>query len=217
MQSIILASLLASAVSANSFMAHPLMKRDLLAPRATDAVMPTAAAGGLVDGLSGECQSAILDVYKTLPTPPPAVLSDLMENPQTDACDFTVPSSLSKDYASYSSKIVSWYGEYEDEISSAIQECPELAQYASAIPVCATDVMGKPSKATAAATASETEGVVPVIATTAEKPAKTPGAGEGAATTPTSGAGAVETNGAAREGAFIYAAAAVAGVVVAAL
>lgn len=215
MQSIILASLLASAVSANSFMAHPLMKRDLLAPRATDAAMPTAAAGGLVDGLSGECQSAILDVYKTLPTPPPAVVADLMDNPQTDACDFTVPSSLSKDYASYSSKIVSWYGEYEDEISSAIQECPELAQYASAIPVCATDVMGKPSKPTA--TASETEGVVPIITTTAEKPAKTPGAGEGVATTPTSGAGAVETNGAAREGAFIYAAAAVAGVVVAAL
>jgi hypothetical protein len=214
MQSIILASLLASAVTANSFMAHPLMKRDLLAPRATDAASSTDAAG-LVDGLSGECQSAILDVYKTLPTPPPAVVSDLMENPQTDPCDFTVPSSLSKDYASYSSKIVSWYGEYEDEISSAIKECPELAQYATALPVCASDVMGKPSEATA--TASETKSVVPIIATSAEKPAKTPGAGESAATTPTSGAGPVETNGAAREGAFVYAAAAVAGVVVAAL
>ncbi|KAH7246504.1 hypothetical protein BKA59DRAFT_478089 [Fusarium tricinctum] len=214
MQSIILASLLASAVTANSFMAHPLMKRDLLAPRATDAASSTDAAG-LVDGLSGECQSAILDVYKTLPTPPPAVVSDLMENPQTDPCDFTVPSSLSKDYASYSSKIVSWYGEYEDEISSAIKECPELAQYATALPVCASDVMGKPSEATA--TASETKSVVPIIATSAEKPAKTPGAGESVATTPTSGAGPVETNGAAREGAFVYAAAAVAGVVVAAL
>jgi hypothetical protein len=214
MQSIILASLLASAVTANSFMAHPLMKRDLLAPRATDAASSTDAAG-LVDGLSGECQSAILDVYKTLPTPPPAVVSDLMENPQTDPCDFTVPSSLSKDYASYSSKIVSWYGEYEDEISSAIKECPELAQYATALPVCASDVMGKPSEATA--TASETKSVVPIIATSAEKPAKTPGAGESAGTTPTSGAGPVETNGAAREGAFVYAAAAVAGVVVAAL
>ncbi|CAJ0552203.1 Ff.00g061820.m01.CDS01 [Fusarium sp. VM40] len=216
MQSIILASLLASAVTANSFMAHPLMKRDLLAPRATDAASPTDAAG-LVDGLSGECQSAILDVYKTLPTPPPAVVSDLMENPQTDPCDFTVPSSLSKDYASYSSKIVSWYGEYEGEISSAIKECPELAQYASALPVCASDVIGKPSEAAATATGSETKSVVPIIATTAEKPVKTPGAGESAATTPTSGAGPVETNGAAREGAFVYAAAAVAGVVVAAL
>ncbi|KAF5723792.1 bifunctional xylanase deacetylase, partial [Fusarium mundagurra] len=72
MQSIILTSLLATAVSAN-FMAHPLMKRDLLAPRAT------APVGGITE----ECQTAILDVYKTLPTPPPAILSDITEHPQT--------------------------------------------------------------------------------------------------------------------------------------
>ncbi|KAF5622765.1 infection structure specific, partial [Fusarium tjaetaba] len=55
MQSIILTSLLATAVSAN-FMAHPLMKRDLLAPRATAPA---------VGGITVECQTAILDVYKT--------------------------------------------------------------------------------------------------------------------------------------------------------
>ncbi|KAF4987463.1 hypothetical protein FGRMN_10366 [Fusarium graminum] len=217
MQSIIVASLLASAVSANSFMAHPLMQRDLLAPRATDE----PAIPSSIDDISDECQDAILDVYKTLPTPPPAVVSDLMENPQTDPCDFTVPSSLSKDYDSYSSKIVSWFGEYKDEIFSAIEECPELAQYATAVPVCSTDMMGLPA-GNGSSLATDSGSVAPVVqttATTAEKSVKTPGAEttKAATATPTSSAGPVKTNGAAREGTFIYAAAAVAGVVVAAL
>ncbi|TVY78024.1 hypothetical protein Focb16_v006466 [Fusarium oxysporum f. sp. cubense] len=199
MQSIILTSLLATAVSAN-FMAHPLMKRDLLAPRATAPA---------VGGITGECQTAILDVYKTLPTPPPAIVSDLTENPQTDPCSFSTPASLSKDYASYSSQILSWYSKNEDEIKSALSECPELSQYATAVPVCATAALGG-------------KGGSGDATTTAEKPEKTSAAGgetsaESEASTPTSSAAAVETNGAAREGGFIYAAAAVAGVVVAAL
>ncbi|KAF4419337.1 infection structure specific [Fusarium acutatum] len=203
MQSIILTSLLATAVSAN-FMAHPLMKRDLLAPRAT-----APAVGGITE----ECQTAILDVYKTLPTPPPAIVSDLTENPQTDPCSFSTPASLSKDYSSYSSQILSWYSKNEDEIKSALSECPELSQYATAVPVCATAALGGKGGAESATT-------------TAEKPEKTGDktaaageetAAEGEASTPTSSAAAVETNGAAREGGFIYAAAAVAGVVVAAL
>ncbi|KAF5632751.1 infection structure specific [Fusarium sp. NRRL 52700] len=216
MQSIILTSLLATAVSAN-FMAHPLMKRDLLAPR------ETAPVGGITE----ECQTAILDVYKTLPTPPPAIVSDITENPQTDPCSFSTPASLSKEYASYSSEIVSWYSKNEDEINSALSECPELSQYATAVPVCATAALGGKGGAESAAT------------TTAEKPEKTTAASEekstaasedkttaaageetsatGEASTSTSSAASAETNGAAREGGFIYAAAAVAGVIVAAL
>ncbi|KAG7418081.1 hypothetical protein Forpe1208_v005258 [Fusarium oxysporum f. sp. rapae] len=199
MQSIILTSLLATAVSAN-FMAHPLMKRDLLAPRAT-----APAVGGITE----ECQTAILDVYKTLPTPPPAIVSDLTENPQTDPCSFSTPASLSKDYASYSSQIISWYSKNEDEIKSALSECPELSQYATAVPICATAALGG-------------KGGSEDATTTAEKPEKTSASGdkttaESEASTPTSSAAAVETNGAARERGFIYAAAAVAGVVVAAL
>ncbi|PNP78006.1 hypothetical protein FNYG_08732 [Fusarium nygamai] len=198
MQSIILTSLLATAVSAN-FMAHPLMKRDLLAPRAT-----APAVGGITE----ECQTAILDVYKTLPTPPPAIVSDITEHPQTDPCSFSTPASLSKDYASYSSQILSWYSKNEDEIKSALSECPELSQYATAVPVCATAALGGKGGGAESAT------------TTAEKPEKT---ASGDKTTAAAGeetsdsAAAVETNGAAREGGFIYAAAAVAGVVVAAL
>ncbi|KAF4340183.1 infection structure specific [Fusarium beomiforme] len=194
MQSIILTSLLATAVSAN-FMAHPLMKRDLLAPRAT-----APAVGDITE----ECQTAILSVYKTLPTPPPAIVSDLTEHPQTDPCSFSTPASLSKEYASYSSQVVSWYSKNEGEIKSALSECPALSQYATAVPVCATAAIG-------GAEAS----------TTAGKPEKTTAAGDktsaSEAATPTSSGTAVTTNGAAREGGLIYAAAAVAGVVVAAL
>ncbi|KAJ4256790.1 hypothetical protein NW762_008886 [Fusarium torreyae] len=204
MQSIILATLLASAVSANSFMAHPLMQRDLLQPRATDA----ASAAGL----SGECQSALLDIYKTIPTPAPKIVKDLTDNPQTDPCSFSVPASLSKDYSSYSSEIVSWYSKNEGEISSALKECPELSQYATAVPVCSTAAEAGAKKAGGDAT------------TTADKPEKTSTGSDsestGAASTPTptdSSSPAVNTNGAAREGGMIYAAAAVAGIVVAAL
>ncbi|KAF9768291.1 hypothetical protein IL306_014425 [Fusarium sp. DS 682] len=206
MQSIILTSLLATAVSAN-FMAHPLMKRDLLAPRATAPA---------VGGISGECQTAILDVYKTLPTPPPAIVSDLTEHPQTDPCSFSTPASLSKEYASYSSQILSWYGKNEDEIKSALSECPELSQYATAVPICATAALGgKGGSADATTTAEKPEKTSAGEKSAAGGEDKT--SAEGEAATPTSSGAAVETNGAAREGGFIYAAAAVAGVVVAAL
>ncbi|KLO98284.1 Uncharacterized protein Y057_13426 [Fusarium fujikuroi] len=142
-----------------------------------------------------------------------------IEHDPTDPCSFSTPASLSKDYASYSSQILSWYSKNEDEIKSALSECPELSQYATAVPVCATAALGGKGGGSEDAT------------TTAEKPEKTSAssgdkttaaAGEetsagGEASTPTSSAAAVETNGAAREGGFIYAAAAVAGVVVAAL
>ncbi|KAF4452954.1 hypothetical protein F53441_4185 [Fusarium austroafricanum] len=202
MQSIFIASLLATAVSAN-FMAHPLMKRDLLAPRATDAPAP--------GGLSQECQSAVLDIYKTMPTPAPAIVKDISEHKQTDPCSFSAPASLSKEYASYSSEIVSWYGKNEDNIKSALKECPELSKYATAVPVCQTAVMGGDKKPEA-------------TATTAEKAGNTPGAkgdesktGSDTAAAATSTPTGVKTNGAAREGAAVMAAAAVAGIVIAAL
>ncbi|KAF5027419.1 hypothetical protein F66182_496 [Fusarium sp. NRRL 66182] len=252
---IVLSSLLASAVSANSFMAHPLMKRNLLAPRQTEAV----------GGLSGDCQEAILEVYQSLPTPPPAIVEDLTENPQTDACDFSVPASLSKDYASYSADIVSWYGENADQISSALEECPELAQFATAVPVCSTgaNAGGKPdatstaagsddddatssaagskpdTTSTAAGSSADTTSAAgsddddatssaagsSADATSAARPTTTSASGDSdsddtdeADATPTeSDSPAQVTNGAAREGGLFYAAAAVAGLVVAAL
>ncbi|KAL2677309.1 hypothetical protein Neosp_011078 [[Neocosmospora] mangrovei] len=209
---IVLVSLLASAVSAQgNFMAHPQMKRDLLAPRATDSVA----------GLDKECQEAIMEVYKTLPTPAPEIVKDLTEHPQTDPCSFSTPASLSKEYASYSSEILGWYSKNEAEIKSALEECPALSQYATAVPICSNAAAGgDKTKATEATkTAEETEAETAATESTASKPSGSASAetASDAAATPTTSSPAQATNGAAREGGMIYAAAAVAGIVVAAL
>ncbi|KAJ4142022.1 hypothetical protein NW754_014812 [Fusarium falciforme] len=202
---IVLVSLLASAVSAQgNFMAHPQMKRDLLAPRATDSVA----------GLDKECQEAIMEVYKTLPTPAPEIVKDLTEHPQTNPCSFSTPASLSKEYASYSSEVLGWYSKNEAEIKSALEECPALSKYANAVPICSDAAAAGGDKAEATKTAEETE-----AETGASKPSGSASAesASDAAATPTSSSPAQATNGAAREGGMIYAAAAVAGIVVAAL
>ncbi|KAH8694521.1 hypothetical protein BGZ61DRAFT_478128 [Ilyonectria robusta] len=124
---ILLSTLLASAASAN-FMAHPNMKREIEA-------RATATATGI---LSDECQSAILDVYSDVPTPPAEIVSDLLDHPQTDPCHFSTPASLSKEYASYSSEVVSWYDKNKGALSSALSECPALSSYATGIDACET-------------------------------------------------------------------------------
>lgn len=130
---IILTGLLATAVSASSNpMAHAEMKREILQPRQTD----------VTGGISTECQTALLEVYSSLPSPPPEILSDAIENPQTDPCSFSTPASLSEEYASYQSEVLSWYSENEDEIQSVLEECPILSQYATMVPVCPTDLGG---------------------------------------------------------------------------
>ncbi|KPM34419.1 hypothetical protein AK830_g12153 [Neonectria ditissima] len=134
-------TLLATAVSAN-FMAHPLMKRELDARATMDDT--TIATTGIS---SPECQTAILSAYKDVPTPPSDIVSDLLEHPQTDPCKFTTPASLSKQYKSYSSEVMSWYSKNEDEISSALEECPALSDYTGIAP-CSTKGSGSDAKAT---------------------------------------------------------------------
>ncbi|GKU04765.1 infection structure specific protein [Fusarium langsethiae] len=203
MQSIVIASLLATAVSANvNFMANPIMKRGALEARQTG--LPS------LGDISEECQSAVLDIAQGVPTPGPKIVSDLLENPQTDPCSFSTPASLSSEYEAYSSSIIAWYGKNQDDIMSAVKECPELAELASLVPVCeASATAGASTLLSAISTAT---GVVPPVVTSAADETKTPVA------TPTSGESTpVETNGAvAREGGLFYvAAAAVAGVVAA--
>ena len=207
---IVLVSLLASAVSAQgNFMAHSQMKRDLLAPRATDSVA----------GLDKECQEAIMEVYKTLPTPAPEIVKDLTEHPQTDPCHFSTPASLSKEYASYSSEVLGWYSKNEAEIKSALEECPALSKYANAVPICSDAAAAGGDKTEATKTAEETEAETAATESGASKPSGSASAesASDAAATPTTSSPAQATNGAAREGGMIYAAAAVAGIVVAAL
>ncbi|KAK7420542.1 hypothetical protein QQX98_002741 [Neonectria punicea] len=141
------ATLLATAASAAEFMAHPLMKRELDARATMDDLSATGIS-------SPECQTAILSAYKDVPTPPSAIVSDLLEHPQTDACKFTTPASLSKEYKSYSSEVMSWYSKNEDEISSALEECPALSDYTGIAP-CSTK-KGSDAKATGSDAADAT-------------------------------------------------------------
>ncbi|KAJ4136480.1 hypothetical protein NW768_004093 [Fusarium equiseti] len=206
MQSIVIASLLATAVSANvNFMANPIMKRAALEPRQTG--LPS------LGDITPECQSAVLDLAKGVPTPAPEIVSDLLENPQTDPCDFSTPASLSSEYSSYSADIVSWYAKNSEDIMSAVKECPELAQFASMVPMCtATATEAKPSSLTSAA---GTAVVPPVVSTHGAEEHKTPVATPSAKPTSTSPT-EIENGAASAKGGLLYvAAAAVAGVVAA--
>lgn len=201
--------LFVSAVSATNLMIHPQMKRDLQA-RQTDGM----------DGLSTECQSAIIDIYQSLPTPPPKVLADAQENPQTDPCDFTTPASLSKEYASYSSQVLSWYLSNADDIYSAVSECSILSQYATMVPICATDASQTGAASTTAASTpvtsagAQTKSAADSTKTDAADSTETDASATEASATE-SAEPSTNTNAAGREGAMIYAAAAVAGIVVA--
>ncbi|CAG7557918.1 unnamed protein product [Fusarium equiseti] len=209
MQSIIIASLLATAVSANvNFMANPIMKRAALEPRQTG--LPS------LGDITPECQSAVLDLAQGIPTPAPEIVSDLLENPQTDPCDFSTPASLSSEYAAYSADIISWYGENSGDIMSAIKECPELAQFASMVPICtATATEAASTKIASLSSAAATAVVPPVVSTHAAEEHNTPVATPSAKPTSTSPA-EIENGAASAKGGLLYvAAAAVAGVVAA--
>lgn len=209
MQSVVIASLLATAVSANvNFMANPIMKRAAIEPRQTG--LPS------LGDITPECQSAVLDLAQGVPTPAPEIVSDLLENPQTDPCDFSTPASLSAEYSSYSADIISWYAKNSEDIMSAVKECPELAQFASMVPMCtATATEDKPSSLTSATGSAATAIVPPVVSTKVEEhntPVATPSGAKPTSTSPSE----VENGAASAKGGLLYvAAAAVAGVVAA--
>jgi hypothetical protein len=143
MQFTILLSLAASAAA----QAH-------IAARQTDA---TASFPGNIG-----CATAALGLISSLPTPPPAIVSDAITNPQTNPCSFTPPSSLSSAYSVYSSELLSWASANEGELASVISECPEISSYASMVPICSTAVEGALGSAlggsTSGASAAESTG-----------------------------------------------------------
>jgi hypothetical protein len=200
MQSIVIASLLATAVSANvNFMANPIMKRAALEPRQTG--LPS------LGDITPECQSAVLDLAQGVPTPAPEIVSDLLENPQTDPCDFSTPASLSAEYSSYSADIISWYGKNSEDIASAIKECPELAQFASMVPMCtATATEAASTKIASLSSAAATAVVPPVVSTHGAEEHNTPVATPSAKPTSTSPA-EIENGAASAKGGLLYVAA----------
>jgi hypothetical protein len=173
---LVLASFAATAMAGSNLMAMPAVKRHVEARQGLDIPLPT----------SGACATAALELITNFPTPAPEIVSDIVANPQSDPCDFTTPASLSKEYASYSSDLLQWVSSNEAKLSTAIKECPQLTEYAAAIPVCTNGVSGLPSALTPGAStatpgASKTDSVSE-SKTGSEAPAtSTPGGDSGAA------------------------------------
>ncbi|KAL6883159.1 hypothetical protein HDV57DRAFT_477633 [Trichoderma longibrachiatum] len=195
-RALLLLTLAASASAAIDYMAIPQV-RDLL-----PAPTPISRINNLARDASNdaECASSALDLLQSIPTPPPALLSDLsksVESQQTDPCKMSFPASLSADVSSYSSEVLSWYSGHEAELTSLAKECTAAQSYTGLVNVCTKDG----SSGSGSSGASETT-------------ASAPSSGTAGAATKTAGAStATSTNaGAARETGMAFAALAAAGI-----
>ncbi|KAL6892084.1 hypothetical protein GGI43DRAFT_195412 [Trichoderma evansii] len=103
------------------------------------ALLPraTSASG---DDVS-KCATEALSIVSSLPTPPPAIMSDLANHPQTNPCKISIASSLSADYSSYEAKVLSWFSSHKDELTSLASDCSALASYTSLVPVCSNSLL----------------------------------------------------------------------------
>lgn len=145
------------------------------------AILPraTATSGGDLS----KCATEALSIVSSLPTPPPAIVSDLTEHPQTDPCKISIASSLSADYSSYEAKVLSWFSSHQDELTSLASECSALSSYTSLVPVCSNSLLNAAGATTGAA---KTTGAAP----TGSNASKSSGAPKSGTST---GAGARET------------------------
>ncbi|GFP57612.1 hypothetical protein ACSS6W_010042 [Trichoderma asperelloides] len=114
------------------------------------ALLPRATSTSSDD--AGKCASEALSIVSSLPTPPPAIVSDLTEHPQTDPCKISIASSLSADYSSYEAKVLSWFSSHKDELTSLASDCSALASYTSLVPVCSNSLFSAAGATGAAAT-----------------------------------------------------------------
>ncbi|PHH78123.1 hypothetical protein CDD82_3196 [Ophiocordyceps australis] len=112
----LLLGLSASASAAVNFMAAmPHVRSAALAPRQTGSQsMPPS-----------ECLSAAQEVLTTFPTPPAEIQSELIKLPQSDPCSFKTPSSLSSQFAQFSSDVVEWMSMNQEKLN----DCPALASF----------------------------------------------------------------------------------------
>lgn len=103
---------------------------------AVSASIPNLQGRQDLAGLGPECQSAIasvLPLYGALPTPPPALLSNL----PTDPCATpTLTGAVSSEYAAYTGSVYSWYASNSQVLLSALGACTQLASYAASVPIC---------------------------------------------------------------------------------
>jgi hypothetical protein len=134
------------------------------------ALLPRAT--GISNSDASKCASEALSIVSSLPTPPPAIVSDLTEHPQTDPCKLSVASSLSADYSSYEAKVLSWFSSHKDELTSLASDCSALASYTSLVPVCSNSLL-----AAAGATGTATSGVAAPTGSGASKSSGVPKSG----------------------------------------
>jgi len=129
---------------------HLALKRELLArqtgPSPQMTAVPTATMG---DDGDAQCMNALLSIYSELPTPPADLMSYEMTATDTDHCSPSVPDSMTSDFSSYSSVIMSFYTQHSADISSALSACPQYSSYTSGFPVCTGSGSGTSASATA--------------------------------------------------------------------
>ncbi|UKZ72263.1 uncharacterized protein TrAtP1_013205 [Trichoderma atroviride] len=142
------------------------------------ALLPRAT-GTLSDSDASKCASEALSIVSSLPTPPPAIVSDLTEHPQTDPCKLSVASSLSADYSSYEAKVLSWFSSHKDELTSLASDCSALASYTSLVPVCSNSLVAAAgaSGATTSGAAAPTSGAAAPTGSGASKSSGAPKSG----------------------------------------
>lgn len=140
---ILLATLAATQVSANMqrlSIPYPrvALEQRGLAARQTDddTAYPTATE----DAACESAYDALASLVTDMPTPPPALeswaLTETGLDTVTDECSFSVPASVSSDYAAYSSALLSWYDAHTSEFSSAVAQCTDLAEETSDLDAC---------------------------------------------------------------------------------
>lgn len=156
------------------------------------ALLPRATPTSSSDTDLGKCASEALSIVSSLPTPPPAIVSDLTEHPQTNPCKISIASSLSADYSSYEAKVLSWFSSHKDELTSLASDCSVLSSYTSLVPVCSNSLLDA-----AGATDTATTGAAP----TGSSASKSSGAAKSSGASNSSGApkSGTSTAGGARE------------------
>ncbi|KAL2201928.1 hypothetical protein CC79DRAFT_1326726 [Sarocladium strictum] len=128
--------------------AHPILQRDV------NALLPRAT--GVTDAVSSKCQSALSEILSSVPTPPPQLVSAETKeaSSMTNPCSYQPPSSISKEYSSYTSEVLSWYSKHSKEVDAAFKVCTELKSLATGlVHICSTD-SGVPTALLAAATST---------------------------------------------------------------
>ncbi|KAK4222964.1 hypothetical protein QBC38DRAFT_65140 [Podospora fimiseda] len=163
--------------SANLIPGHLAIKR------AADSLQPRQTSSPDFDLDLSACYSTLTEVLKSVPTPPPAILTFAITQTATDPCDVVIPKTLSSVYSSYGSVLAKWYATAGDSVTSALKQCPgyeELTQGLD-VPLCTGGGPGGigGGNADAASTTTTTSVALATGSGGEATPAPTPAAGGG--------------------------------------